>query len=74
MFGDERIKAILNDKSVKPSRGYTDLISAVHEFCQSEEQSDDYTLIEYVMDESIHQEESDEENDGAEATKNNTIK
>ena len=61
MFSDQRIKAILNDTSVSPSRGYSELISAVHEFCQSEEQSDDYTLIEYEMDESTHQQESDEQ-------------
>lgn len=61
MFGDERIKAILNDQTASKSHGYSDLIKAVHDFTQSDEQSDDYTLIEYVMDESIHQEESDEE-------------
>ena len=57
MFGENRLTDILDTRHTD-NNTFADLISAVREFTESEEQSDDYTLIEYRMDESIHEEES----------------
>ncbi len=57
MYGDGRIRGILNEQSNAEDTGFSGLLQAVQEFTQSEEQRDDYTLIEYELNESLDKSE-----------------
>ncbi len=57
MFGEQRLIDILNSNTDSKNT-YHELVTAVRNFDHTDSQSDDYTLIEYQMNESIHALES----------------
>lgn len=54
MFGEQRVLDIIENVSAKSSI-FEPLLNSLNEFCQSDEQSDDNTLIEYTFDHSAEQ-------------------
>lgn len=60
MFGEERFRDVISQYGSSDSNTFGDLVKAVHAFANSDDQSDDYTCIEYTMNEAGHQKVLDE--------------
>jgi len=54
MFGEERLKSVINSYEDASVNVYDDLLKAVADYTQSDKQTDDYTLIEYTIDDLNH--------------------
>jgi signal transduction histidine kinase len=54
MFGEQRLEQVIEQYSADDDTQFNRLIDSVHEYTQSDSQSDDYTIIEYTMDEDGH--------------------
>jgi len=61
MFGEKRLLDLISD-SDKNANLFQEMLQSVQDFSQSDEQTDDLTLIEYTFDSSIAEEENTDEN------------
>ncbi len=60
MYGEQRVLDLINADVNAPELFQT-LLTDIHEFCQSDEQNDDLTLIEYTFDVEAHGEAESEQ-------------